>query len=500
MQRQIDLASGHSNEASRRALLSWPLLLGALAYLGVLIGGYASGVGLADPDPLWHIAAGQYILDNGRIPFTDPFSFTRFGAPWEPIEWLSQVILAVAYRAGGFAAVLALAATATALAIAILTRALLRKLEPIYALLFAVMAFMAALSHPHARPHLLVMPLLVFWAAKMIEAADQSRAPSLALLPLMTLWANMHSSFTLGLGLAGVFAAEALLAARTWPERLNAARGWGVFGLLALAAGMLTPLALDGVLFTFRTMGERYMLSTIGEWRSPDFQSLWYVELWLLIVIGAALLGGIRLPPVRAVLVLMLFYMMLRHGRYFVMLAMLLPLIAAGALARRVERRAAAQDVAALDRLLLRLAGPAPPGAVAATASSLAAASLLMSAVSVLEPSPRIAPRAALEAVSASGISGRVFNHYDYGGFLIFAGIPVFVDGRTPIYGDEFLRDTFSATSLANPDRLPQILEEWDIAWTLLPARAPAAAYLDQLGGWRRLYADDHVVVHARVP
>ena len=35
-----------------------------------------------------------------------------------------------------------------------------------------------------------------------------------------------------------------------------------------------------------------------------------------------------------------------------------------------------------------------------------------------------------------------VLNNYDFGGYLIFFGVKVFVDGRTDMYGDAFLWPT----------------------------------------------------------
>src|SRR4051794_34084904 len=43
-----------------------------------------------DPDLGWHLRTGQLILASHAIPRTDPFSFTRAGAPWVEQEWLSQ--------------------------------------------------------------------------------------------------------------------------------------------------------------------------------------------------------------------------------------------------------------------------------------------------------------------------------------------------------------------------------------------------------------------------
>ena len=86
-----------------------------------------------DGDTYWHVATGRWILENGVVPTQDPFSHTMRGTAWTAFEWLSQVILAAAHQLGGWTGLVALTALAFAATIALLTRALLRWLEPIYA-------------------------------------------------------------------------------------------------------------------------------------------------------------------------------------------------------------------------------------------------------------------------------------------------------------------------------------------------------------------------------
>ena len=93
-------------------------------------------------------------------------------------------------------------------------------------------------------------------------------------------------------------------------------------------------------------------------------------------------------------------------------------------------------------------------------------------------------------------VEGPVFNDYAFGGYLIFAGIKPFIDGRY-FYGDAFIKRYFDAAFVLS-DELPRLLAEYHIAWTLLGAKTPAVVLLDHLPGWRRLYADDIAAVHVR--
>src|SRR5579864_9201538 len=64
-----------------------------------------TGVGwlLTDSDTGWHIRTGEWILQNGRVPATDFFSFTKVGQSWCAWEWLSDVLMASVHQRSGLA-------------------------------------------------------------------------------------------------------------------------------------------------------------------------------------------------------------------------------------------------------------------------------------------------------------------------------------------------------------------------------------------------------------
>src|SRR5215218_5575821 len=96
-------ASGDLSQSHLPMLLAVLLIPAALG---------SSGTIFNDGDVSWHIATGQWILDHGAIPRTDPFSFTWADRPWVPIEWLAEVVMAGAYRIAGYSGIAALATAA----------------------------------------------------------------------------------------------------------------------------------------------------------------------------------------------------------------------------------------------------------------------------------------------------------------------------------------------------------------------------------------------------
>ena len=66
-----------------------------VATFGGTFGGEAV---LQDGDTFWHIRVGSWILDNAQLPTVDIYSHTALGKPWIATDWLSEVVLAMAYR------------------------------------------------------------------------------------------------------------------------------------------------------------------------------------------------------------------------------------------------------------------------------------------------------------------------------------------------------------------------------------------------------------------
>lgn len=459
--------------------------------IGVGIYALIMGAGthlLDDPDSQWHIHVGARILAEGHFPQTDPYSHSFAGAPWIAKEWLAQVLLAVAHRIGGWFAVVALTAFAAALAIALLARELLARLPLVPALALTGFALLCTIHHLLARPHVLAMPVMVLWFVLLFRAAETARVPSLAALPLMALWSNLHGSFTFGLAFGGLLVIEAVMRAAP-AERLRLVVGWGAFGLAALAAACLHPYGPEVIVAAFRVLDLGAAKTVIVEWRPQDFSSFGLFEAFLLAGLGLALVLGLRLPPFRIVLLLLLLHLALSHVRHITTLGFVGPLVVAPALARRPGQSGAAAS---------RSSGPLAAALALGLAGLVAVTGLTAAAGRQFAPPARWMPEAALSAARAAGLTGPVLNDYGFGGYLITQGVPTFIDGRAELYGGPFVVDVMRAKGLKDMARLDAILDSGQVQWTLLEPSTPAVAYLDRRPGWRRIFADDVAVVHAR--
>jgi hypothetical protein len=444
---------------------------------------------LNDPDTYWQIAVGQWIIDHKAVPHIDIYSFTMHGQPWISTQWLAQVLLAGSYSIAGSTGPVVLTAASIAVTFGLLVGFLDRRLTETASLLFVAAALALIAGHLLARPHVLAFPVMVAWVGGLVAAMDRRGAPSFWLLPLMTLWANMHGGFVLGIALIAPMALEAMWTTDA-PLRKPVALRWALFAIAALAASCVTPYGWDALFAARRILSLGAALDLIGEWRPANFAQPGSLEAVVALALVFAVWRGVRLPPIRLLLVAGFALMALRHIRNAEILALLGPMVLATPLAMQFGRP-----------------GDSPPSAGSPSQGAFRAGMALLLLVGTLtyasihrfKADVRQSPVAAVAALKTMNFT-RTFNDYDFGGFLIANGVPTFIDGRTELFGEKFMVDHNAATVLTEPEKLFRLLEQYRIEATLMRTQSPATQLLDHVDGWQKVYADDVATIHVRTP
>ena len=484
----LSFANGVTVQSRARALV--PLCAGAGAYLFFL---YLGDTRLQDSDSFWQIKIGHWILDHRAMPTIDFYSFTRAGSPWISTSWLSQALFAFSHAQWDWAGPVILTAIGVALTVAIFVYLLEAQIGPSRAVLFAMLALLLSSPHVLARPHILALPVMVGWVGLLMAAADRRSAPSWTWLPLMALWANLHGGFVLGLALIGPVSFEAVERAEQG-RRLQLFMRWVLFGIGALIASCCTPYGWRTLQAATSILGLGELLSLIMEWMPANFASFTAFEGALLGLIAFGYYRGLVLSAPRIFLILFLTWSALTHVRSIEAFAFLVPLVLAKPLGEMFPRQPA--DATGGDRWSAGYVTAA--GALMIVAASWTSTSLYMRQHRFTFTMTHT-PVAAVDLLEQRKAQ-RIFNAYQFGGYLISRDIPVFIDGRAELYGEKFVMDFFKATEGKKPELLPRLLDAYKIDATLLGADAPGPQILDQLKGWKRIYADDIAVIHVRDP
>jgi hypothetical protein len=89
-----------------------------------------------------------------------------------------------------------------------------------------------------------------------------------------------------------------------------------------------------------------------------------------------------------------------------------------------------------------------------------------------------------------------IFNDYNWGGYLIYhlPESPVFVDGRTDLFGDEILEDYLRIISVDGWERL---LADYQVDTLLIKSGSNLDLFATK-SGWQELYRDSIAVILER--
>ena len=458
-----------------------------------------------DPDLWWHLRTGQWIVDTGSIPHSDPFSFTRAGQAWVSHEWLSEVVFYELWKRGGAAALIVFSAIVTTMGFMLLYLRCPGKGH--WAAAATAVGALASAPSWGVRPQMFTfaMASLLLW---LVEVGENRPRLLLWIPPLFLVWLNLHAGFALGPALLLAYGlgltAETAVGHTSWKE----ARPIVVRVLLLIVACLaLVPLNPSGVQlyrYPFETLRSAGMRSFIVEWFSPDFhQSLYqpFLLVWLLVL--AALASARSRPQGRVMvpLILTAFAALdaVRHIPIFVLVAT--PVVAAALPVARGDR-SDSTHVSKSTRgeahrsLQFRL------WFNVAVAVLMAVFALVKWTRVVRHQDAREAelfPQKAIAFLRVNDQPGRAFVYYDWGGYAIWNLYPqyrVFVDGRADLYGDDLLRQFKTAVQLKTGWR--KILDNWRVETVVVPPSCALAQALLLDGNWKAVFNDSKAIILIR--
>ena len=374
---------------------------------------------MADPDSWWHLRTGQYILGQHRLPYPDPFAWTTAGAAAsyrsEEVtrrfnlthEWLAQVVMYLVWVAGGYGSVVfgkaLLLAGMCGLAGWIAAR---RTGSWIWGVAAAAASSSIASLFVSDRP-----ALVTFFLVAVFTAIYEARRP-LWLLPLLgLLWANCHSGFFLGWVIAFAYSVEAFVEARRGRAVPDARSIWLASGAAVLATAVNpNGYRVLEVLLRYR---QGALTSTLIEWRTPYLWGPPYAFDVLLYAAAIVLVVSWRRVRISDWILFVLFSAAsLTAFRNIILTGFLAPILIATYFPWKRE--------------LPRVAQYATPAILAAAL----AWGISRGTFFQLRAAEWRYPAGAASFLREHGIPAPLFNTYEYGGYFIWRGQRVFIDGR----------------------------------------------------------------------
>jgi hypothetical protein len=463
-------------------LLAGLLLLTVLAFR-------ESGAMLTDPDTYWHIATGRLIWETGSLPRVDQFSYTFRGHNWTAENWLAQLMLFGAYSLEGWRGVVLLTSCAAIFSYGVMFLVLSRQMRPTVVVGIVAVAFVFSVSQFNARPKMFVDGLMILWVATLVDAVENKSPPPFLLLPIVTLWANLHPIVAFGIGLAGALGAEAVLYSPSG-ARIETAKKWGFFLVLAAAAACITPYGYAPVLHAFQVFSNNEAVAFIQEWKPVAFNELGAHELILLGLLTLALYQGVRISMWRLLITVGLFYMMMSHIRFASLFAFLTPVLLAPPLLRQFPFLRLSTHLEQDPEFFLLVGRYARWGLYPAIALIMLGTVAYGAWGGQASPPASITPAGAIDYVRRENLTGNIYNPYGFGGYLIFRNIKTFIDGRTEeLFLGGFTKRVFGAIN-DHPRKFIPLLNEYNVTLALVVPGSREAEELEATEGWEKVYSD----------
>ena len=460
-----------------------------------------------DSDTWWHLRAGQWMVENQQIIREDVFSYTSYGKPWQyPGLWV-QVLMFGLYDwlgPGG----LNLWVSFSVVAIF----AVVFKTMEGNDLLKAGILILAAISSAiywAARPYL-VSYLIFAINFYLLENFYRKDKGKLWILPiLMIVWVNSHGGFLAGFILIG-------------PYFLQAVADWGVakrnnqfdefliyqkkllhfvwISLAMLAATLVNPQGISLWSLPFTTVSRQAEQLFIAEWQSPDFHNSTLLPFAWMLALSLIFMGGAKKRIKLYELLLMAGFGLL--GLISVRNIFFFVIIAPAILSRSAMEMF--NELGKVLKIKLQLDFAKPPSrlgggfnfvlvGIVGIIALLRVVSFLPESVNREEFSSQF-PVAAVDFIKSENLQGRMFNSYNYGGYLIWTlpEFPVFVDGRADLHQDEIIMTWYRV--IHGSEEWKEVFAEWDIQFALVEPGVPLLSHLEE-SGWAMLYQDDLAVV-----
>src|SRR6185312_9331053 len=443
-------------------------------------------------DTWWDLKTGEIIWNTHRVPTVDTFSFTTNHHAVVPHEWLAQLTIYAAYHLGGYTGMAVwFCVFASLLSIAAYVLCWLYSGSGRLAFLGALGIWFFATMGFTIRAQLigyllLLCELLIVWLGH-----ARNRKWFLLLPPLFAIWVNTHGSFLLGLTVLGIVLAcsflefqTGLLVSQRWAHRQRNMLAGAI--ILSIGALFINPVGVAQITYPINVMFS-LPLNThfISEWPPAPFDDprAWGLLGIAGLILLVPLLKRVELTLQELLLVALGFGMAVQHERMVFVFGILAMPVLSRLLARAWDRYNPDRNRVLLNALVITIA-------------LWVTVKRFPTSRELIEQVDKGNPVKALSFIRRSGLSGRMLNDYNYGGYLIWAAPErkVFADGRGDVYEWTGVFADYMKFNLLRQDPTV-LLDKYRIDYCLLVNDAPISRVMRLLPGWKSVYSDDMSIV-----
>ncbi len=250
-----------------------------------------------DPGVGWHLATGEYLLQNETVPVIDPFLASDPSSEqpraWVSDQWLSDLFLRTLYNAGSWELLYNVFGFIYLLTFFIILFPAVKNYSHTFigAAVAVFLAFKLAQIHFILRPVLFSFPLFAYCYIKLLkfnrnekESENELIAQKVPwiLVPIFILWANIHPSFVIGLLLLLLLVTGKVLDqflirdsdTFTWQHLSRHFKTPIILFVCCALATLINPYGYNLHLSILDLSGSKFFMNLNEEWLSPNFDEV----------------------------------------------------------------------------------------------------------------------------------------------------------------------------------------------------------------------------------
>ena len=458
-------------------------------------------------DYWWHIKAGEYIVTNKAIPFTDVFSWIgiKEGFYWHSHEWLTEVVLFLNFKLFGQCSGY-IFAVSLVLVLAILLYFFNRERYMQNKLLAIIWVFIGAFAFIYVsspRPHLISFIFLTITIYLLYEYRENENSKKIWFIPFISfLWVNFHGgSSNLPYILTFIFIFTGLFnfeIGKISFKRLSnkQIKTYLIIAICSILVLIINPHGLDMITYPYTNMGDDFMLFNIAEWRSPDLKIKTDLIYYIIMAIPIMLFTTTKrkIDFIDLTLGVAFIYLTSKSVRF----SILLYIVSTFFIFKYMEHLKFELKSNKLIKIIDKIK-------VFSYKLILAFSFAIIIIIPLIVITSNVPGKLFKAPISDEIIEyikeakpERLYNSYNAGGYLIYNDIPVFVDGRADMYSaGGTLKDAMKLDEMLVD--VEEVINKYDFDMFLLAKDTQLIQYFEKTNEFKEVLKDDNYILFEKI-
>ncbi len=437
-----------------------------------------------ETDYFWHIKAGEYMVKNSRFLTRDIFSWIVKGKYWMSHEWLFEIIIYLLKLVSNnyHIFIYAFLFLFSMMIILFLTN---RKeyLKNIPFSLFWLSLSMIFIGVIQCRPHLISYNLLAITIWVLYDLYQDENSKKYLILPVVTIiWSNVHGGssnlpylLSLVFLIGGIFGFSfKKISARRYSKKQFFK--YFLIMIVCVLCISVNPHGIKMLFYPYQNMLDGFMLKTIAEWQPTnlnDFSHYTYFVL-IIIIVCVFLFSSKKIKLIDLLLFCFVLFLGLKSIRFWPYTYIVMSYIIFYYIPSRKNDNGTEFVLFILSILLIIIFA-------------------INNKMIIKNINKKVLNDEVVSYIKTKNAK-RLYNYYDYGGYLIYCNISVFIDGRADLYSNYNYKDYYKISSLAYG--YEKIIKKYDFDYFIIPKDIGLATYLDNNDSYSLVFSDKKVVIY----